>query len=858
METQRAQPMEAPLLAAIPPRSADDRAPSADAILDAFLGYVTDKGLSLYPAQEEAILELLAGKNVILNTPTGSGKSLVATAVHFQAIARGERTFYTSPIKALDSEKFFDLCRELGAENVGMMTGDATVNRDAKVVCCTAEILSSIALTEGGKADIDHVVMDEFHYYGDRDRGVAWQVPLLTLPQARFLLMSATLGKMDFFVEELTRRTGRETALVASTTRPVPLDFSYAETPLHETIAKLIATGRAPVYLVNFTQRACAEVAQSLLSTDFASKDHKKAITAAMVGARFPSPYGREVQKLLRHGVGIHHAGLLPRYRLLVEKLAQAGMLHVICGTDTLGVGVNVPIRTVLFTQLCKFDGEKSAILSARDFHQISGRAGRKGFDDVGYVVAQAPEHVIENLKLEAKAGDDPSKKRKIVKRKPPERGYVHWDRNTLDRLIAAPPEPLQSRFAISHAMLLSVLDRDDGCRALKSLVRDCHETPASKRAIRKKGFVDLRALLEVGVVRFAERSDGRGKRVVVADDLQRDFSIHHALAFYLLDVVERLDRASPTYALDVLTLCESIVDDPEVILRKQVDIAKTRKMAEMKAAGVEYDERIAELEKITYPKPNAALIYATFDEFARVHPWVAHQNIRPKSIAREMIESFLSFDEYIKEYDLQRSEGTLLRYLSEVTRVVEQTVPPATRDEAFDDLAAQLRAIVRGVDDSLIEEWQRIRDAAEGAPIVAIVEGEAAPIVHDFTADRRAFVAGVRNETFRFVRALAAKDYALAASIVADETSDWTVEKLTDAMRAFWSEHSTLRIDAGARAPAALRWTVSEDADRWSLEQTIFDGEGDDDWVARFTLSIARCREQRRVALGLIELTAG
>ncbi|MFI5301875.1 MAG: DEAD/DEAH box helicase, partial [Polyangiales bacterium] len=701
--TPGSKKQDAPLLAAIPPRGVDGSRPDADAILDAFLGYVASKGLTLYPAQEEAILELLAGKNVILNTPTGSGKSLVATAVHFQAIARGERTFYTSPIKALVSEKFFDLCRELGAENVGMMTGDATVNRDALVVCCTAEILASIALSEGSRAPVGHVVMDEFHYYGDRDRGVAWQVPLLALPQARFVLMSATLGKMDFFVEELTRRTGRETALVASTTRPVPLEFSYAETPLHETIASLITRGRAPVYLVNFTQRACAEVAQSLLSTDFASKDHKKAIAAAMIGARFPSPYGREVQKLLRHGIGIHHAGLLPRYRLLVEKLAQAGMLHVICGTDTLGVGVNVPIRTVLFTQLCKFDGEKSAILTARDFHQISGRAGRKGFDDIGYVVAQAPEHVVDNLRMETKAGDDPAKKRKIVKRKPPERGYVHWDRNTFDRLIAAPPEPLQSRFAISHAMLLSVLDRDDGCRALKSLVRDCHETPSSKRAIRKKAFVDLRSLLEVGVVRIGDRLDqsrgGRGKRVFVADDLQHDFSIHHALAFYLLDVVERLDRQSPTYALDLLTLCESIVEDPEVILRKQVDALKTRKMAEMKAAGIEYDERIAELEKITYPKPNAELIYATFDEFARLHPWVAHRNIRPKSIAREMVESFLSFDEYIKEYDLQRNEGTLLRYLSEVVRIVEQTVPPAARDEAFDDLAADLRAIVRGVD---------------------------------------------------------------------------------------------------------------------------------------------------------------
>ena len=168
--------------------------PSSDVLLDRFLEYTAGKRLTLYPAQEEAILELLDGKNVILNTPTGSGKSLVASAMHFASLARGQRSVYTCPIKALVNEKWMALCREFGPDKVGLSTGDATVNRDAPILCCTAEVLANIALREGADADVDDVVMDEFHYYADRDRGVAWQVPLLTMPQARFLLMSATLG----------------------------------------------------------------------------------------------------------------------------------------------------------------------------------------------------------------------------------------------------------------------------------------------------------------------------------------------------------------------------------------------------------------------------------------------------------------------------------------------------------------------------------------------------------------------------------------------------------------------------------------------------------------------------------------
>ena len=381
----------------------DDR-PANDVLLGRFLEYTESKRLRLYPAQESAILELFEEKNVILNTPTGSGKSLVAAAVHFKAIAQGKRSIYTCPIKALVNEKWLGLCREFGPDNVGLSTGDASVNRDAPILCCTAEILANIALREGAQADVQEVIMDEFHYYADRERGVAWQVPLLTLPQARFLLMSATLGDTTFFEEELTRLNGRPTVTVASKDRPVPLEYAYSELPLATTLESLVAQGRAPVYVVHFTQLEAAQSAQDFTSINVCTREEKNALGSALEGFKFTSPYGPEIRKWLKHGIGLHHAGLLPKYRVLVEQLAQKGLLKIICGTDTLGVGINVPIRTVLFSRLCKFDGQKTGILSARDFHQIGGRAGRKGFDDRGWVVAQAPEHVVENLKLEEKA----------------------------------------------------------------------------------------------------------------------------------------------------------------------------------------------------------------------------------------------------------------------------------------------------------------------------------------------------------------------------------------------------------------------------------------------------------------------
>jgi superfamily II RNA helicase len=825
-----------------------------DAVLERFLAAMAARGLTLYPEQEEAILALFEGQNVILNTPTGSGKSLVAAALHFKALCAGQRSVYTCPIKALVNEKFLSLCRDFGPGNVGMMTGDASVNPQALVLCCTAEILANMALHRGDRAEIGAVIMDEFHYYSDAERGFAWQVPLLTLPQSRFLLMSATLGATEFFERELTKLTGATTSTVRSDRRPVPLEFEYSETPLAEKIAALLAAGRAPIYLVHFTQRAASEAAQALMSLNVCTKDEKAVLATELERFKFNSPYGREMKRWLRHGLGVHHAGLLPKYRILVEQLAQKGLLKVICGTDTLGVGINVPIRTVVFTQLWKYNGDKAAVLNVRDFRQVAGRAGRAGYDAKGFVVVQAPEWTIENKRAEEKAAGDAAKKRKLVKARAPE-GSVSWDARTFERLMTAPAEELVSRFDVTHGMLLLVLSRDaDGCRAMQRLIRDSHETATRKNALRRRAWQLFRALLDRQIVKIIPRQPS-GRRLQVNVELQDDFSLHQALSLYLIDTLPLLERESPDYPFDVLTLCEAIVEDPEQILRRQVDRLKTAKLEELKAAGVPYDERMAQLEEITeHPKPKREFLYETFNAFAAAHPWVEGENVRPKSIAREMFERYLSFADYIREYGLERGEGLLLRHLMQTYKVLAQTVPESAKTEAVVEMEDYFRELIRGIDSSLLEEWERLRHPGFVAP--EATDKPARPATFDVTRDRAAFQRLVRTAILGFLQDVAARDWEAAAARVQTE-GDATAEarRIEKLFLAHFEARGRFRLDPEGRS--AKHTHVAEesvantnDGAELHVAQVLVDVEEQNDWEATFTVPLAASRAAHQVVL--------
>ncbi|MDQ1727812.1 MAG: hypothetical protein QOK14_1857, partial [Frankiaceae bacterium] len=646
-----------------------------DTLYDAFAGAVSASGLELYPAQSEALIEIVSGNHVILATPTGSGKSLVAAGAHFAAAAGDRRSFYTAPIKALVSEKFFALCDMFGAENVGMMTGDASVNPKAPIICATAEILANLALREGRAADVSTVVMDEFHFYSDPDRGWAWQVPLLELHDAQFLLMSATLGDVSFFVKDIERRTGRPVSVVASSDRPVPLHFSYVKTPVHETIEDLLHGGEAPIYVVHFTQTAALERAQALTSVPVATREQRDLIAEMIGGFRFSSGFGPTLSRLVRMGIGVHHAGMLPKYRRLVETLAQAGLLKVICGTDTLGVGINVPIRTVLLSALSKYDGTTSRHLKVREFHQIAGRAGRAGYDTAGTVVVQAPEHVVENERAIAKAGDDPKKKRKLVSRKPPE-GFVSWSEKTFEKLLSSDPETLTSSFAVSSSMVLNVIARPGNpFDALRQLLTDNHEPRAAQLRHIKRAIAIVRELLAAEVIERLPTPDADGRTIRLTIDLQRDFALNQPLSPFAVAAIDLLDRESASYALDVLSVIEATLEDPRQVVSAQRFKARGEAVSAMKSEGIEYDERMELLEDVTYPQPLAELLEAAFESYRRGQPWVADSILRPKSVARDLFERAMTFVEYVGFYQLQRSEGLVLRYLADAYKALRQTV---------------------------------------------------------------------------------------------------------------------------------------------------------------------------------------
>ncbi|MGZ8745407.1 MAG: DEAD/DEAH box helicase [Nocardioides sp.] len=841
------------------------RVDDPDTVYDAFSGWVEGQGLALYPHQDEAVFELLAGNNVILATPTGSGKSLVALGAHVAALSQGVRTYYTAPIKALVSEKFFALCEVFGAHNVGMLTGDASVNSDAPIICCTAEVLANIALREGAQADVGLVVMDEFHFYAEPDRGWAWQVPLLELPQAQFVLMSATLGDVTRFVDDLTRRNGRATAVVDDAERPVPLSFSYAMTPLAETLEELVTTQQSPVYVVHFTQAAAIEHATSLLSPGSTgivrlTREQRDVIAERIGSFRFAAGFGKTLSRLVRSGVGVHHAGMLPRYRRLVEQLAQLGLLQVICGTDTLGVGINVPIRTVLFTGLAKFDGTRQRVLKTREFQQIAGRAGRAGFDTAGYVVVQAPEHTIENerarQKIEARnAALSPEKrakkKSKAQLRKPPE-GTVVWTDQTFDRLVAGEPEALVSRMRVDNAMLINVLAREeDAFPVLRRLLQDNHEDRRSQLRLTRRALRLARSLVHSGVLTRLPEVDEFGRRYILTVDLPVDFALNQPLAHFALAALDVLDPESPSYTLDIVSVIESVLEGPRQVLMAQQHAARGEAVAEMKADGIEYDERMILLDSVTWPQPLAELLGATYEIYRQRHPWLPEDALSPKSVVREMYEQGMSFTDFVSRYTLARSEGLVLRYLTDAYRTLRQTVPDQHRTPELEDLVEWLGESVRQTDSSLLDEWEALTDPEAVHRVAAdLAEHRPPPPPRPISAQERPFRVMVRNAMFRRVELVARDDLDGLMKLeraAADRTEPprevvMTRSAWDRAIDDYYADHDTLGTGSDSRGPKLLivEPVTGEPAGApeetlarlWRVRQVLDDPEGHHDWV--------------------------
>ena len=836
------------LLGDMVPEWGEPRNLTDDDIYERFFQWVESRGITPWPHQEEAILSLVSGNHVILATPTGSGKSMVALAMHYIALCTGRRSYYTAPIKALVSEKFFDLVKVLGRDRVGMITGDTHINTDAPVICCTAEILANQALREGRHADIGCVAMDEFHYYGDPDRGWAWQVPLLTLPDTQFLLMSATLGDVSQIADDLERKTGSDVDIVSDAPRPVPLSYRYVDTPLPTTVESLLENQDTPVYIVHFSQDAALETAQALSSSGVSDRRQRDRVKEAMAGTRFTTAFGKILQRLLRTGVGIHHAGMLPRYRRLVEQLAQEGLLPVICGTDTLGVGINVPIHTVLLTGLTKFDGARMRRLRAREFHQIAGRAGRMGFDTQGLVVAEAPEYEIENAKAVAKAGNDPKKLKRIKKKKPQE-GFVTWGEGTFDKLIHASPETLTPHLKITHAMVLNEVAQGGDARArVEDLIEDSRQTPQQKENLQERADEIFQTLTDTEVIETERNPDG-GLDYYTTVDLPEDFALDQPLSPFLLAALELLDPDDPSYDMDLISMVEATLEDPRQILKAQQRQARDVAIQEMKEEGLEYEDRMERLQEVTYPMPMGDMLAEAFDRYRRDVPWANDYEIHPKSVLRDMVETASDFNGYISRYGISRSEGTLLRYLSDAYRALDRTVPEEYLDERLEDIVSWLGLIVRSVDSSLVDEWEAAgrTDSDQGSGLDAAPPSQDDQVVRD----RRGLTVLVRNALFQRVE-LVAND---RPERLAELDSDWGygLRAWQDTLDDLYEAHDEIRTDAQARSTDYFSIDQQGESRNhtWKVRQIFDDVEGDHDWGIAGIVDLDATQESGQVVFG-------
>ncbi|MGO3293834.1 MAG: DEAD/DEAH box helicase [Brachybacterium alimentarium] len=826
-----------------------------DTIVDGFIESQEAVGRELYPHQEEALLAIAAGDHVIAATPTGSGKTTIAFSAIFAAMARGERSYYTAPIKALVSEKFFDLVSQFGAENVGMMTGDSSVNHDAPIIVCTAEIFANHALREGAGSDVRLAVMDEFHYYGDSQRGWAWQVPLVELPDCQFVLMSATLGDVTTFADDLEERTDRDVTVIDDAPRPVPLDFRWSLEPLPDTISTILQDRDAPVYIVHFTQKDALEQAQALLGQKILSGEEKERIREIIGDFRFSKGFGQILSKLVREGIGVHHAGMLPKYRRLVEKLAQSGLLKIICGTDTLGVGINVPIRTVLLTGLAKFDGKRTRLLNAREFHQIAGRAGRAGYDTVGHVVVQAPSWTIdferELAKQRAreesgKTSNNAKKRKKEPKPRIPD-GAVSWSEANMTKLVENAPEPLRPHLKITAGMVLALISRPgDAIASGRHLIMTSHQTRTQKLKLVKDAVEIFRGLRDAEIIEVLEQPDHLGRRIALVEDLQLDFTMNQPLAPFAIAMIDTLDEESESLTMDTVSIIEAILEDPRQILLAQQNAAKGELLAELKADGVEYTERMAQLDEVTWPKPLEEDLEAALEIYAKNRPWVRVEDLSPKSVVREIHQTGQTFSEFVQRYGLQRSEGIVLRYLSDAYQAMRRTIPQELRTEDLDDLIEWLGVLVRGIDSSLLDEWEALSHPEEA-------EGDAASDLRPtsprgLSAQTKVLRTMIRAAMWQRVEHFAFEREARLAEL--DGASGWDRARWAEAMDEYYDTYDDVGIDGPARSPQLLQ--ITEESKLWRIRQVLSDPDGNHDWAIEAELDLEATDEAGEPVLAI------
>lgn len=687
--------------------------------------FLWSRGLEPYPVQEQAISAIFAGKSLLVTVPTGTGKTLMAKAALFAAIGRGHRAIYTTPLRALTEEKYRELCEDFGDGNVGFATGDYKVNREAPIQVEVAEILWNRIVAEKHVSPAEVVIMDEGHYFNDPERGYVWEQSIIGLdPRTQLVILSATVGHPEKFCQwvEVTRRMPM--ALVDSRERKIPLVHEYREDMLIETVRGLAHSGDVPAIIFVFGREQCFEIARLIKSCRRFTTDEEKAKIEMMCDeALLPSGAAKELRPLLAHGIGIHHAGILPRYKQLVEQLALERLIRFVVSTETIAAGINLPARTVVFPALRKFIKKEARLVTAAEYHQMAGRAGRPQFDDKGLAITLAPEEIVSELKKELKDAAkrpsyDESKVRKSVynraKSDAQRKGDIVWTPEVHAELVRGEPAELRSKTKISAEQVLAIGLPDLQATALGTAVdermaaAEASLPPSMRLDIvtvidnlllgdrdRKELLKTLAQLVEnlkaIGVI-DEHGAQVKGEMIRQLQGMDGLF-IYYALFNHQLDYVEL--RELVEYLLDH-DIIQRQLDRKGDDAKREWMRTKLRELRDASPAA-SWDDAEAAWDK-EHPRvpTKIELIHAEFSG-AVPHPEL-HGGKRAKNVWAQIEDGEHGFLDFVEKHNLQHEEGNLFSYLVRVMNFSLKLFQASELSE-FEDMGERVRKLLATID---------------------------------------------------------------------------------------------------------------------------------------------------------------
>jgi len=693
--------------------------------------FLWSRGLEPYPVQEQAIGKIFAGESVLVTVPTGTGKTLMAKAALHAAVGRGQRAIYTTPLRALTEEKYRELCDDFGESNVGFATGDYKVNRDAPVQVEVAEILWNRIVADKNVCPAEIVVMDEGHYFNDPERGYVWEQSIIGLdPRTQLVVLSATVGHPERFCHwvELTRRVGME--LVDSRERKVPLVHEFREEMMIDTVRDLAFSGDVPAIVFVFGREQCFEVARLLKSCRRFTSDEEKAKVEAMCDeALLPSGASKELRPLLAHGIGIHHAGILPRYKQLVEQLALERLIKFVVSTETIAAGINLPARTVVFPSLRKFIKKEPRLITAAEYHQMAGRAGRPQFDDRGLAITLAPEDIVSDIKKELKdaakrpAYDEGKVKKSVYNKAKSEaqrKGDIVWTPEVHAELVKGEPAELRSKTKITAEQVLAIGLPDLAKDPL--LVTDAEKRMAEAEASLPPSMrLDIATVIENLLLTDRERRDLQKTLAQLVDNLKAIGVIDEHGKQIGGEMIRKLQGMDGLFIFFVLfnhqldyielrQLVEYLVDHD--IIQRQLDRkledAKREwmrtKLREMRETNpqVSWDDVEAEYDK-AHPREltKIELIHQEFSSKVP-HPEL-HGGKRVKNTWATLEDANTGFLEFVEQHHLQHEEGNLFSYLIRVMNFAQKLYEASQLSE-FEDMADRVRKLLARIDLRLLD----------------------------------------------------------------------------------------------------------------------------------------------------------